>query len=570
MMKMREEMRKLKNKRIKSMTRTILENEFDEIEVREIRRAESSRRLDKGVLRSDEVDRRMVQDKGNRVQVVGADVEQLYPSLHAVEVAEIVYKAMLDTEVKFDNMEWLEACKYIALTSTAQECRLGPLKRILPIRRKVNGVRPGITGEDPLSKDSGCQEQWEFKDLGSNGLTGREKKLVLAKVMKTAVLAIFKTHTYSFGAKYYLQSKGGPIGLRSTCCVARLIMCWWDDRLVEVMEKAGMEMLDGARYMDDIRIWCHAIRLGWRLVDGVLMFSSKWRQEEREERITPLQKTTKILEELMNSICGWLVLTMETEDMFKGKLPTLDLEIWVDKDNMFMYHYYEKPMIPDTVLHRRSAMPEGTRRATLNQELIRRMVNTSELVPMNTRLEIIDKYAGKLLNSEYPLDQTRNIIIGGLKGYERLLSLSRDVGNPKWKPLHLSAGWNSRNRRIAKLRSKDNWYKGKVEVEPPGASEMGQKSSIHQEGDQSGQAGSSSRREGPAKNIPHPKPQGVGSRLDTTPPVVPGPSASQDQGYKKDGKWNPNKKRGTGRPVLTLGGKNKVEKARRIDLRVER
>ena len=94
-----------------------------------------------------------------------------------------------------------------------------------------------------------------------------EKKLVLAKVMKTAVLAIFKTHTYSFGSKYYLQAKGGPIGLRSTCCVARLIMCWWDDTLVEVMEKAGLKMLDVERYMDDIRIWCHAIRLGWRLVD---------------------------------------------------------------------------------------------------------------------------------------------------------------------------------------------------------------------------------------------------------------------------------------------------------------
>ena len=130
------------------------------------------------------------------------------------------------------------------------------------------------------------------------------------------------------------------------------------------------------------------------------MFSSKWRQEEREANLSPLQKTTKILEELMNSICGWLVLTMETEDMFKGKLPTLDLEIWVDQENRFMYQYYEKPMIPNTVLHRRSAMPEGTRRATLNQELIRRMVNTSEQVPMDTSLEIIDKYAGKLLNSE--------------------------------------------------------------------------------------------------------------------------------------------------------------------------
>ena len=56
--------------------------------------------------------------------MTGANVEALHPSLEAVEVAEIVYKAMLETKVKFDNVEWLEACKYIALTSTEQECRL--------------------------------------------------------------------------------------------------------------------------------------------------------------------------------------------------------------------------------------------------------------------------------------------------------------------------------------------------------------------------------------------------------------------------------------------------------------
>ena len=33
-------------------------------------------------------------------------------------------------------------------------------------------------------------------------MTMLEKKLVLAKVMKTAVLAIFKTQTYSFGTKF--------------------------------------------------------------------------------------------------------------------------------------------------------------------------------------------------------------------------------------------------------------------------------------------------------------------------------------------------------------------------------
>ena len=187
-------------------------------------------------------------------------------------------------------------------------------------------------------------------------------------------------------------------------------------------------------------------------------------REELEADLTLLEKTTEILKEVMNGICGWLVLTMEMELMFNGTLPTLDLQIWVNESNKILYKYYEKPTTPITVLHARSAIPEATIRATLNQEMIRRMTNTSELVDEESRIIIVDEYAQKLINSEYGFEMTRGFIIGGLKGYERLLSLSRDTGNPRWKPLHLAANWNSKNRRTAKMLSKTNWFKGKAVV----------------------------------------------------------------------------------------------------------
>ena len=65
-----------------------------EMQVKEVRRGDASRRMETGVLRSDNLNNKLVQDKGNRVQVIGADVEELYPSLEAVEVAEIVYTAI--------------------------------------------------------------------------------------------------------------------------------------------------------------------------------------------------------------------------------------------------------------------------------------------------------------------------------------------------------------------------------------------------------------------------------------------------------------------------------------------
>ena len=195
-------------------------------------------------------------------------------------------------------------------------------------------------------------------------------------------------------------------------------------------------------------------------------------------------------------------------------------------------------------------MPESTRRSTLNQELIRRMVNTSEKVPMSKRLEIVDKYAQKMINSEYSLDMTRQTIVGGLKGYERLLSLSKDLSNPKWKPLHLAAKWNPRNRRIAKQLAKTNWYKEKSEVEPPPSSqqeELNCRFSIHKDG------------KGPAE-----KPELVqdDQKQDADSSEEFQKVGQQDQvdGKARQGK---NKKRGSNRRTITLGGLKKVEKAKK-------
>ena len=109
------------------------------MEVNRVKRRDCSRRLERGAIRSDQVENTYVQDKSCKIQIVGSDVEALYPSLEALEVVEIIYNAVMETKVKFDNIDWLEAWKYIALISSEQECRLGPLRRVLPKRRHVQG-----------------------------------------------------------------------------------------------------------------------------------------------------------------------------------------------------------------------------------------------------------------------------------------------------------------------------------------------------------------------------------------------------------------------------------------------
>ena len=379
MMKIRKELLEKKNQRKQWDLRTWAQESYQDLEIKRVKRREAARRME-GV-KAEDVDNKFVQDRSTRIQVVGSDVAALYPSLEAIEVARIVYNAVMESEVIFKGVNYTEAARMIALTSSEQECRLGPLRRVLPRRRSNQGTRPGITGEDPLSGDTGSQDQWKFPPLGKNGLTTLEKRMLIAQVMQKSVLAIFQTHTYSFGRKFFLQKRGGPIGLRSTCCVARLVMMWWDKEFLEVAKKSNLTIKGGARYMDDVRVWLAAVRLGWRWMSGRLMYKEEWMMEERGLGMTPLTKTTEIIEGMMNSICSWLVLTMETEEMFEDKkLPTLDIKIWVeveDNVNVIKFEFFEKEMVSPMVLHRRSAMPEGIRRATLNQELIRRMVNTS-------------------------------------------------------------------------------------------------------------------------------------------------------------------------------------------------
>ena len=223
-----------------------------------------------------------------------------------------------------------------------------------------------------------------------------------------------------------------------------------------------------ARYMDDIRLFLWLIRMGWRWTGQELEYCKEWREEDRMKGLTPIQKTTEVLSAMMNSICSFLTLTMETADDFQDRrLPTLDLNIWIGESNMILFVFSEKSIASNQTIQKRSAMPENGRMATLNQELVRRLLNTSEELNMGERVVVVDTYCQKLTDSGYQHDQVKRVIVGGLTGYERRRGLSLlDPSHKKFRPLHESRKYNARGRRIAKLMSKQNWYKRKPDDSP--------------------------------------------------------------------------------------------------------
>ena len=125
MMKIRKEMMKMKERRKPRNSRSVSIEDFEDLEIKRVARRDlSTRRMESLGLLSGSVSNRLIQNNGEKIQVVGSDVEALYPSLEAVEVAKIVYNCIMKSEVEFKGVDYTEACRLIALTSTEQECRL--------------------------------------------------------------------------------------------------------------------------------------------------------------------------------------------------------------------------------------------------------------------------------------------------------------------------------------------------------------------------------------------------------------------------------------------------------------
>ena len=394
-----------------------------------------------------------IQDQTIPMVVVGTDVVNLYPSLIIKKVVGEVGEAILDSEVKFEEMDYLEGARYIALNWTERKCRSSPLWRILPRRRKKQGSRPGLTGEGPMGAVRGDQEQWEFPRVK---LTMEERRLIVATVVELATEAMFNNHFYGFGGKKFKQMEGGPIGLRGTCTLARLVMQIFDRRWMDLVRDAGLSIDLYMRYMDDGRKLLQPIRRGWRWVNGALVYTLRWDKEDEVK--TAMEVTVGVLRDTVKRIADYLDFTFESGDDYPdGWLPTLDVSIKVNDRNTVDYRYFEKPTTTNTTVRERSAMGENSKIQCLSNDLVRRLMNTKEELPASYRAEVVDKYGIKLMTSGFTREQSRKILMNGIKGYVAKRDRRRASGR---KRIHLTAEETSQARSKRKLLGKSSWYRG--------------------------------------------------------------------------------------------------------------
>ena len=404
-------------------------------------------------------------EKANDAVLTGCDAVQLFPSLKAAEsgkaVREATIKIMKKTGFIVDGLDYREMRKYIRMNLSDQEISERRLMRVIPVRKFQRGRMPGMTGSEALKKVEEDEDKFIYTDIE---LTRDEEINLFATSLEIAVKFMFTHHVYSFGGVNYLQTDSGPIGLRITMAVARLVMGEFGERMREILSEADIDIFLQGLFVDDGRYVTSCIPDGVRFChrDNKFIFREDWKVEDsKSSEADRKKKTSSELCKAMNSLFSNIRFTVESEEDFENKrLPTLDCDMWMEKlesGNYLRYSFYEKPMKNPYCIMKSSAMSEKSKIQILAQDLIRRMQNICDSVSQTERNKVVNDYTDRLFRSGYCHSQVREIIISGLVGYERKVArAARDK-----VPLHRPAAITLKTRLHKKLTQRENWFKGK-------------------------------------------------------------------------------------------------------------
>ena len=260
---------------------------------------------------------------------------------------------------------------------------------------------------------------------------------------------------YSFGGSIFLQKSGAGIGLRGSAAQAKVTMAMWDRRWASVMSSWSIIAQIFIRYIDDMRILLHPIKRGWKWSEEGWQFDPN-SIDERD----PITRTCDELRKSFESLFDFLGFTTENElDFENSYLPTLDVETKVAENGTILYRFYSKPMSNNVVIQNGTALSQDIVFSSLRQEVIRRMSNTCEVVPLQHRIKLLEDFIQLMVNSGHKFTFIKSVLLQGLTKYKYMVwrnKLSSD--HDRYMPLHRSIDHRRHERLLIKYVNIMLWY----------------------------------------------------------------------------------------------------------------
>ena len=116
-----------------------------------------------------------------------------------------------------------------------------------------------------------------------------------------------------------------------------------------------------------------------------------------------------------------------------GKLPCLDLQLWLDSEGYIRHEFYSKPMTTPYIILRRSAVSNSVKRTTCFQEAIRRLRCCSQDLDWDTKAGHLTRFSWQMMVSGYPESYRRTIIGGAVKRYHDMVKTEEEGGSPLFR-----------------------------------------------------------------------------------------------------------------------------------------
>ena len=229
--------------------------------------------------------------KAPNLMVGSLDVEALYPSTDIHKAAQVLKNRIKKSPMNVSNVDYRWGLIYLALTIQPDKRKNYPeILELLPRRLSKKGSHPTIK---TVHTDE-TKERWSFP-IPVGLLTPENKKTILAHVIEQLMIEVFQTHIYEWEGRIYLQMAGGPIGLRSSGPVARVLMDYWIDMLLEIARETERQAEEDpvtrgtlrihliTKYVDDVFLALERIQPGMRWDPE--MASLRWTEENHREDI---------------------------------------------------------------------------------------------------------------------------------------------------------------------------------------------------------------------------------------------------------------------------------------------
>ena len=256
---------------------------------------------------------------------------------------------------------------------------------------------------------------------------------MLAQMIKIGNLVTMRTTCYTFGGDLYRQTSGAGIGLRSSACLAKLTMGFWDRDWAKIQSMWCFKSMLFLRYIDDLRILCFPIKKGWFWGANGWTFDDNL-HDMRDDQTRTREEICKSL----NCVMNFLRFTTETEMQFcNNMLPTLDVQISVRQDGSMEFRHFTKPTSSNLLIQRHTALSDQTIFSSLRQDLIRRLKNTSIETDKEVKVGVVEDYIKAMVNSGHSYPYIKSVVQQSLTKYIYLIErANKDRSDKMFLPLY--------------------------------------------------------------------------------------------------------------------------------------